>query len=48
LGDLIGLKFGMAFLYLTFGYVFSIGLWARPVVNNKIFVFGEADKRKVA
>lgn len=34
LGDLIGLRFGMIFLYLTLGYIFSIGFWARPLINN--------------
>lgn len=35
LADLFGLRFGMLFLYLTLGYIFSIGIWARPLVNNK-------------
>ena len=39
LGDIAGLKFGMCFLYLTFGYVLSVGLWAKPLVQNKIFDF---------
>lgn len=47
LGDIMGLKFGMSFLYLSFGYVLSIGLWARPFVQNKIISFG-AEKQKVA
>ncbi len=34
LGDLLGLRFGMTFLYLTFGYIFSIGFWAKPLINN--------------
>jgi fucose permease len=34
LGDLIGLRFGMIFLYVTLGYIFSIGFWARPLINN--------------
>ena len=48
LGDLMGLKFGMTFLYLSFGYVLSIGLWARPFVQNKIISFGRAEKSRVA
>lgn len=32
--ELIGLKFAMMTLFLTLGYVFSIGIWARPLVNN--------------
>lgn len=35
LGDLFGLRQGMFFLYLTFGYVLSIGLWADPIITNK-------------
>ncbi|MCM4151631.1 MFS transporter [Arenibacter sp. N53] len=35
IGDLIGLKGGMIFLYLTLGFIFSIGFWAKPLVNNK-------------
>jgi FHS family L-fucose permease-like MFS transporter len=35
LGDLFGLRFGMMFLYLTFGYIFSIGLWAKPLITNE-------------
>src|SRR5271169_2359084 len=34
IGDYAGLRIGLAFLYLTFGFVLSIGFWARPMVNN--------------
>lgn len=34
LGDLMGLKFGMLFLYITIGYIMSIGFWAKPLINN--------------
>lgn len=34
LGDLVGLRFGMLFLYLTLGYILSIGFWAKPLINN--------------
>jgi MFS transporter, FHS family, L-fucose permease len=34
LGDLFGLRIGMAFLYVTFGCVLSVGFWARPLINN--------------
>ena len=37
LGDLIGLRAGMMFLYLTYGCVLSVGLWARPIVTNATF-----------
>ena len=35
LGDLIGLRVGMLFLYITLGYILSIGFWAKPLVNNQ-------------
>ena len=34
IGDYAGLRSGMAFLYLTFGFVLSVGFWARPIINN--------------
>jgi MFS transporter, FHS family, L-fucose permease len=37
LGDLVGLRAGMMFLYLTFGCVLSVGLWARPIITNATF-----------
>ncbi len=35
LADAIGLRFGMMFLYLTLGYILSIGFWAKPLITNK-------------
>ena len=35
LGDIFGLRFGMMFLYLTMGYILSIGFWAKPLITNK-------------
>jgi len=35
LGDLFGLKIGMMFLYVTLGYILSIGFWAKPIIVNK-------------
>ncbi len=43
LGDLIGLRGGMMFLYITFGYMLSIGFWAKPLITNKT-VFDEKEK----
>src|SRR4029077_15061325 len=34
IGDHFGLRAGLAFLYLTFGCVLSVGFWARPIVQN--------------
>jgi MFS transporter, FHS family, L-fucose permease len=35
LGDQLGLRIGMLFIYVTMGYILSIGFWARPIVVNK-------------
>jgi MFS transporter, FHS family, L-fucose permease len=34
LGDVVGLRTGMMFLYFTFGCVLSVGLWAKPIITN--------------
>lgn len=42
IGDIWGLKTGMLLLFLSLGYIFSIGFWAKPLVNNKrIKLFGD-------
>lgn len=35
LGDVFGLRVGMLFIYLTLAYIFSIGIWARPIITNE-------------
>jgi len=35
LGDAFGLRQGMFVLYLTLGYILSIGLWAKPIILNE-------------
>jgi fucose permease len=35
LGSMIGLRFGMFFLYITLGYILSIGFWAKPLITNE-------------
>ncbi len=35
LGDMFGLKTGMTILFLSLGYIFSIGFWAKPLVPNQ-------------
>ena len=35
LGDHFGLRSGMLFIYITMGYILSIGFWARPLITNK-------------
>jgi fucose permease len=40
IGDLFGgLKIGMLFLYVTLGYILSIGFWAKPIIVNKTISF---------
>lgn len=41
LGDLVGLRVGLCFIYLPICYVTAIGLWARPLVTNKTIGSGE-------
>ena len=36
IGDRYGLRAGLLLLYLTFGYVLSVGFWARPLVSNAL------------
>ncbi|MFZ4414172.1 MAG: MFS transporter [Bacteroidales bacterium] len=35
IADLIGLRFAMVLLFVTLGYILSIGIWAKPLVTNK-------------
>jgi len=43
LANLIGLRAGMCFLYITFGYMLAIGFWAKPLITNKT-IFDDKDK----
>ena len=45
LGDHIGLRNGMCFLYLTMGFILSIGFWAKPIITNKTFKL--RDRKKI-
>jgi MFS transporter, FHS family, L-fucose permease len=36
IGDHYGLRTGLLVLYLTFGYVLSVGFWARPLIGNAL------------
>lgn len=36
ISDFFGLKFGMLFNYLLLAYIFSIGIWANPLVKNRV------------
>ena len=35
LGDRVGLRYAMLFLYLPLAYILGIGFWSRPLVNNE-------------
>ncbi len=35
LGDIVGLKSAMLFIFITLGYILSIAFWAKPFINNK-------------
>jgi fucose permease len=34
LGEWLGLQYAMLFLFITLGYILSIGFWAKPLVTN--------------
>src|SRR5580704_5027369 len=34
IGDHFGLRTGIGILYLTFGCVFTVGFWAKPIITN--------------
>ena len=35
LGDQFGLRVGMSFIFITLAYIFSIGIWANPIITNE-------------
>jgi fucose permease len=35
IGDQIGLRFAMLFLFITLGYILAIPFWAKPLVDNQ-------------
>ena len=44
LGDAIGLKGGMAFVFITLTYILSISFWAKPLIKNKTISFKTEEK----
>ncbi|MCP4898259.1 MAG: sugar MFS transporter [bacterium] len=44
LGDSFGLRVGMLILYVTLGYILSIGFWAKPLVENATIFSGSEDR----
>jgi fucose permease len=45
IGDQIGLRWAMLFLFVTLGYILSVSFWANPLVNNKTVKIGELLKK---
>jgi len=45
MGDHFGLRSGMFFIYLTLGYILSIGFWARPIITNKTIQMSRKEKQ---
>lgn len=41
LGDAIGLRGGLLLLYVSLGYILSIGFWAKPLIRNKTIEWGK-------
>lgn len=37
LGDVIGLRLAMTFMFLTLGFILSIGFWSKPLITNSTF-----------
>lgn len=35
IGDSFGLRVGMLFLYVTFGWILCVSFWAKPLISNK-------------
>lgn len=42
--ELVGLRFAMTMMFLTLGYILSIGIWAKPLVNNDVVKFTDLFK----
>jgi hypothetical protein len=42
LAELAGLRYAMLFLFITLGYVLSIGIWARPLIRNQTVRWGKS------
>jgi len=35
ISDLVSLKVGMTFLFVTLGYILSVSFWAKPIISNQ-------------
>ena len=45
IGDHFGLRAGMFFLYITLGYILSVGFWAKPLIKNKTIQMQKAEAK---
>jgi fucose permease len=43
IGDHFGLRTGMFFLFITLGYILSVGFWAKPLIKNKTIQMQKAE-----
>ena len=43
IGDHFGLRTGVAFLYVTFACVLSVGFWAKPLISNATISFKKTE-----
>jgi fucose permease len=41
LSEIFQLRYAMLFLVITLGYLFSVGIWAKPIISNKTIKLGE-------
>jgi fucose permease len=48
IGDFAGLRAGVAFLYVTFGFVLSVGFWANPLIANATIALKPASAAELA
>jgi fucose permease len=47
MGDSLGLRHSMMLLYLTLGYILSIGIWAKPLISNETLSLRKREKYTV-
>ncbi len=48
LGDTFGLRTGMFLIYLTLAYIFSVGIWAKPLITNETISMKKKMKKEMA
>jgi FHS family L-fucose permease-like MFS transporter len=45
MGDHFGLRAGMFFIYITLGFILSVGFWAKPIISNKTIQMSRKEKQ---